>query len=493
MEQIIHVRPYNKRDDTIYNGLVTSVKYADPIESDGIRIPIPKGLDVNQILMENTDKVNHEDEGEDLDMDEDVVNFVSIEDLSVSNFKQQISLVVFRDFKVLEDKYIEKIFNSVLESYKWSKLQTDTITLFLQVETLKDLKMIYNNQDIFESLCSKVTVNLHEVDLEPVPLKEISKVKITNVINSALRSKNKQQNINNKEVYYDTSYKVDANELIEVPNSMKETIVKELIQFRSSMLTKERKKRDREIDNERIKSKKILSQLFAKETTQEVEESAIPEPEMEKPEMNDDEYNNYLESLAKQLLDSNYSLHLSKLESLKLKNAKLKRKLATLKNYENDLIENKFKYIDDIKDYKCSSYSEYWEKRSKIKQDEEEKDEIDRKEEQDELANKQTPNIMKQQSEEATPEKEANFSTNEPLTSIKIPDITVLNATQLEQVKSSIELLVENFIGVKEQELIDFIYTSLLEKTLTIEELTETFDEDAINLIQNINKLVENF
>ena len=48
---------------------------------------------------------------------------------------------------------------------------------------------------------------------------------------------------------------MDNNDLIDIPNNMKENIIKDIIKFRSRMLLIEKEQRKKEIEMERIKTK----------------------------------------------------------------------------------------------------------------------------------------------------------------------------------------------------------------------------------------------
>lgn len=59
-----------------------------------------------------------------------------------------------------------------------------------------------------------------------------------------------------------SDYKVDYNDLIDVPNEMKEGIIRDIIKFRSRMLLIEKENRQKQIENERLVTKNKLNELF---------------------------------------------------------------------------------------------------------------------------------------------------------------------------------------------------------------------------------------
>ncbi|EGV60802.1 U1 snRNP component [Yamadazyma tenuis] len=487
------VQPYKKREDFYHDGLVNPTPYVEPIEPVVMRIPVPRDLDVNQIIAENTEKLNHETDEPQTDDDEaPLAHFVPLPQLQAASLKDQVTLVVFKGFRPVKDRFIERIFNTITRHYKWSKLESaDSLVVYLQARTLKDLKLVQANLDLFDGISESVSVNTYGVSLDEVPLKDIDKPTVQNTISSILNHSNNfvdpsQESRDPSD--YGQSYKVDSNELIEVPNSMKEAITQELIKFRSIMLIKEKQKRSRELAEERSKSKRLMNQLFNKnlDVQMEVEpELEAQEPAEVMPELDDAQYEQYLEKESARQHGERYKAKLGDLVQLKTRKAHLVARHQKAKNYELYLIDNKFKFIDDLKNTEERfDFSSYLRLRSKEKQKEEEVDEIDRVEHADDV---EEP--MQEPMKEVPVEVEVA-----PLpfaSDVKAPDVTGLSEAQLGKVKTKIEQLVELYIGIKETELVEFIYDSLVDKSIDMAELTETFDNDAVSLINDLNEFIK--
>ena len=104
-------------------------------------------------------------------------------------------------------------------------------------------------------------------------------------------------------------------------------------------------------------------------------------------DMNDEEYEKYLKDQQALKLEEEYNQRLKEWEINQNKEyKKLNESLKNLQNYENQLIDNKLKFIDDFKNYQNLSisnlynhkYNDYLKFRSKRRSLEEQQDELDR-------------------------------------------------------------------------------------------------------------------
>lgn len=375
--EVVHVRPHNKQDPFPLENLLSKVE-ASIIEPVTLKVPIPKGLDINQAIQENEDKF--QTTGPDDDMEVEVNHLVDISELNPQNLMQQVCTVILRNFKVVKDHLIERIFNTFATDYQWSKIGTDSITIFLRLSHLGDLKRVIDNVLVFDDICDEVLYNLYGIELDDEPF---DRLQLQATISSILTSSKYSQHHKSQKTEEYQSYKIDNNELIEVPNSMKELIIQELIRFRSRMLIKEQEKRDKELADERIKSKKLLNSLFSGNLDVNVDvdvDTAVKEPAPEMPELSDEQYEAHLKKLQLTETQRLYDTKIKLLVELRVTMSGLRNKLESLNGYEDNLIDNKLKYIDDVKaqDSTLHSFSDYLRLRAKRKQREEQMDDADR-------------------------------------------------------------------------------------------------------------------
>ena len=313
---------------------------------------------------------------------------------------------------------------------------------------------------------------------------------------------------------YYSNYKVDNSELIDVPTHMRESIVKDVIKFRSRVLLKEKEKRKREIEMERIKTKNKLKELFEgiKETNELEKNTATPEPESssarpkiestrdEYEEMNDDEYLEYKELEEADKLEKQYQEELIKMKNReRIERYQLLDRLESLEKYESNLIDNKLKFIDEFRNIDKDStgkstsqlgalvnlytynYNLYLKTRIQKRNFEQTKDEQDEKQEQQELQTSQSVDqFVVSQLVTKKPKKDTS-------------DIIINNLSKevKQQLQSKIVDLVQEYLGVEDDVLVDVINENLQNMILNgrkelIQELSEVLDEDAENLVNGL-------
>ena len=175
-----------------------------------------------------------------------------------------------------------------------------------------------------------------------------------------------------------------------------------------------------------------------------------------------------------------------------LERLKLFGKLEYLRDYENDLISNKARYIDqfmlisDSDDPKIKLYfnnfSDYLNIRMKEKAVEEKQDLLDEeKEAEAEAENSKKGSVV--------------ISTKSVPSTTKI-NIGSFNSEQLRKINCKIGDLFEEYLGLREDSLIEFVYQHLLDNNLDkkeslVEELVETLDDDAPIAVDELWKFIQ--
>lgn len=530
MEDIIHVRPHNQGEKRFVESLITPTQYASPIQPVAIQVPISNQLDINQILQDNTAKFKTDNKKSELiQVDESalkVEKYTLLSALNVTNYYDQVSLIVFTQFKLDSKRYIELLFNQFIDHYRWSMIKNfDTVTVILSVQHLHELQRIYDNIHLFELVSSKVLSNFDQIPPEsllasPLP-RPINETKITQLIQDLIEKnihshKATADNVNVSVDNYYNNYPVDSNELIDVPKLMKSKIVNELIRFRSKMLMKEHQKRQSELSKERVKAKQLLTSIFNNEDRSKgvsnddmIDDSEYIEPLEEMPELNDNEYEDYLNQKHEKDMSNKYNNKLRQITQQKLQKTSLLHRVKQASQYEINLINNKFKLIDDLKStsqgyhdfmkyrYKSYQYEEMRDNEDRERAKQEQGDDIDYRDNQAQDDHNPVPSEVEASSNEPVNDElvppESGPQQLEQQQSIleNIPLVPALDDMQKDSLHKKLESLVEQYIGIKEDDLIQYLYENLIDNSLTRDEVYETFDNDTDNLINDINRFIK--
>ncbi|ODV77294.1 uncharacterized protein CANTADRAFT_23424 [Suhomyces tanzawaensis NRRL Y-17324] len=529
------------------NKLLSVLKPIPSIPEDAIQsevratIPVFASVDVSEIISTNTHKLLTkksleskqstadeepvEDAGQE---DEQPEKYVEISSLLPSNKKDQLSIVIIQNFPNLRKIAIEKILNVLIaHQYQWSHVSYDFLDsklVYIKLNHLKAVKRLYSFKDTIPELFKSATIYF---DPEVVPLLdkidvEVSDSNAKNVsarVNQILQSnigkslKSGTEDLDAVLNYY-SKYKVDNNELIDVPNTMKDMIVKDIIKFRSKVLIMERDNRKKEIEQERIKTKERLKQVFQGLQTEDVvmvdssssdlDSTKIKE---EHEDMNEEQYEQHLIEQEQANLEKTYQEKLLQMKKLESERNSLEQKLDKLKNYETTLIDNKFKYIEDITSVQdqvqeskrtlstgnslaslvglyFADHSQYLKLRTQKRAYEESQDQLDREAEEKEVqSNEQATqfiaSIKKPKVDSPKAAKEVNVVISE------------LPGDVNSKLQSKIVELVEEYLGIKDTLLIDVINENLKANNLEgkldlVNDLTEVLDDDAANLADDL-------
>lgn len=504
------------------------------------------------------------------DIVEDIKLYVSIDKLKPENFQNQLTTIIINQFPTnLKSNLIEQLLKMLmnLKKFVWSFINHELIDLkliFIKFDQLKDLKwFLLTYCDHISQLIPNVTIITNDkvneylnnnkdsslAKVEPSKITDNLKAKINLIINNPINYTKGKKNSGTEDLdqVLDSysNYKVDNNDLIDIPNNMKENIIKDIIRFRSRMLLIEKEQRKKEIEMERIKTKNKLKELFegikensTDSTTRKATNKAAVgvniSPKVshrdEYEDMNDKEYEEFIAVEERNKLNDQYNKKLKSFQNNQhAEYIKLTNKLKSLQNYESDLIDNKLKYIDNLKNYQTNglahlythNYSDYLRMRSQKRSLEETKDAEDVKQELEEIkknggqvastntnTNTKPSTYSSGVSELATTSVETpkstttttNDTTDEPVAkkSKLTKEIIIIDLppTVKQSLQEKIVELVENSLGIKDEFLIQVINENLEASNLDnkqelIDELVQVLDEDAESLVNELWDYIE--
>ncbi|EMG51071.1 Spliceosomal U1 snRNP protein, putative [Candida maltosa Xu316] len=483
------------------------------------------------------------------DDDEDAKLYIPIDQFKPTNLQNQLSSIILNidstktlNFSKLKLNSIEKLIKVLTnhKTFSWSiinhnndLMNLNNCLIFIKFHYLNDLKWFletYNNKNIID-LIPGTSIIINESLEEYLKIDSTTEVPgisttLVNKINLILNNpKNKESttNTNNTKTFTGfedldqvlnsyNNYKVDNNDLIDIPNNMKDSIIKDIINFRSKMLLIEKDRRKKEIELERIKTKNKLKQLFEgiKETTSNStnsttagtqQEVKLPTSDREEyEELTDEEYLQFLQNQQRKSLEDDYNAHLNVMNNKQVTEYDvLVKKLDQALTYENDyLMNNKLKFIDDLKNYEKHGlfqlynqhYNDYLKIRSSKRALEEDRDKLDKEEE------------LKQLAANEPPAAETSTISTPPTKKVKVETTDVIDMSKLSDdvkqlIKSKIVDLVEEYLGIKDEFLIQVITESLIDSSTTttlsddkkselVNELVQVLDEDSENLVNDL-------
>lgn len=565
MYQITYVSPFSISADNNHDliSLLKDYNLAEIPESVTTKIPVAGTVDISSIVSQNDRKIptgfNDPSTKNDLDAaiiednieeDEEPQHFVELATLEPKNRQQQLCTVLLQGFPALKRPAIEKVLKlllltqpaSISNSFVWTVIvsdhdQSDRKNVFLRFSSVEMKEWFQQNwkhlKSVLPSVSSVFTDDEENVEkaveknldnkVEKMEVDSGVLKKVTAEVSHILaNSKNfgrgsrttGTEDLDEVMQYYRT-YKVENSELVEVPKDIKEKIVKDIIKFRSKVLTIEKDRRKKEIERERRKAKARLTQIF-----QGIKEAAVTETAPEPMEIEEDaeekldhmepmteaEYEKHLVEKEAKELEEAYAKRVQKVEHQeRTEKARLVDQLTTATNYEENLIENKFTSMEDIKSFQdfnvdrinaglssklqlyYNNHLEYLRIRNNERTREELRDTLDAEEEAKQSGEKFTYTVPQV-------EKAETVISNLP----ESPDVEMnivvadLPETKLRSVREKISELVEEFLGIKETVLIDFIYDFVLEKNLGLKEelvteLQETLDEDSQIVVDKLH------
>lgn len=478
---------------------------------------IPTFSDSTQIIRENTTKLLSKpaikaiDTNPIAEANNEPSKYVEIATFQPKSLKDQVSTIIFQNFPSIKRVAIENVLNLLTENddFTWSSISSEFVErrlIFLRFTHVRSLQKFIGTYkegliEAFDSTVNYFVDSSVDTILDEAPEVAVGSTIPTSQIKQIISNKNNfekstrtgTEDLDQVLTYYN-NYQVDQNELVDVPTNMKEVIIKDIVKFRSKVLSIERDNRKKEIELERVKTKERLKRIFeGVSDDMEVEVEEAPSDKNELAEMNDEEYLKYLKKSESEKVLIEYTNRLKKMSKLEVEYKQQRELLNTLKNYELNLIDNKDRYIEEAKvvqnDYLKLYYSDH-SKYLKIRSQKRTLEEIsDKEDEVAELAQKRSKaedsQIVDQilEDPEETPREVSHHSVN-----IVISEFSPEKTTQLQD---KILELVEEYLGIKDDFLVKVINESLINKNLEgkqelIDELVEILDDDAKSLVDDL-------
>lgn len=383
-------------------------------------------------------------------------------------------------------------------------------------------------------------MNLKIADLNPEHICEVSKLleDLKNI--GASEKKDEVFGVESQSM----DYEIDLNTLSDLPKYTLEQLCKDIIEFRTRVVSIEKEKRVRESYEESKHRRHQMMRIFDQIKKSRNEEPDLEDEDLEGSDKDDEEEDDGDED---DLVLENRKLEKEKRESmiryenmLKQLNTQIEPRLQSLqqnidreRNYEEIL---KTQWPLYLKELMHNASDPYYDHHRTFKEQEEKKDEIDRKEKGDEGSSDMlsaNPEAQQEELQKPTQENEfAEVAKEKPSTEqvkikfalkkaidksvdhyieedldveeqpkrfdeIEAPLADVLPFTEeqlenrLKDLKEArlVDELVKEYLGVYEDELVDYIYENIREhkdKQILLQDLKETFDEDAITIVGKI-------
>ncbi|QLQ80481.1 hypothetical protein HG537_0D04810 [Torulaspora globosa] len=337
-----------------------------------------------------------------------------------------------------------------------------------------------------------------------------------------------------------SNYQVDLNTLSDLPSESLPQLCKDIIDFRTRVVSIEREKRVRESYEENRRRKHQMMRIFdqirksAKDSLDEIESDESDDEQTEDGSTNEDDL--LIERQRQDRIQEESQLRYEEAVR-KLRNdieprlISLQREISRQQNYEQTLIDERPLHLKELIHH---ANDPYYDHHRSFKQAEEAKDAADRDkygseeptetlpptietaskteehDKQPEKAPESTSeqvkikfafkkaiekSVLEADHEEATQDLQNIEESQTPTTKQPLPDILPFQDEQLDSYLTKlnethlVDELVKEYLGVYEDELVQYIFDNIREhksKQVLLDELKETFDEEAITIVDAI-------
>ncbi|KAG7840937.1 hypothetical protein KL942_001925 [Ogataea angusta] len=393
--------------------------------------------------------------------------------------------------------------------FSWTALNNDTIDSKIIFIEFHDLLTLY----LFEKMVSSEDIKVRLKQTARMACEKLAdSIEITEIDSSKFRERLSQiekhetlrkkgpQTLNGQ----DEVYTVDSKDLEDVPPDMLDLVKQNVIDFRMRVRYLESQKKEQQMIRDKQLSKTKLRRMLPSRNDRNDDES---DEEIQDDGIDDEEFKKQQETQAQSRAEKTFFMRIQqtrKRDEARLKSIEAFHKKIEHHAYETEYVVNARKrfldsFVNGIKDAANKidqnfsyyvNHSNYLAFRSKKKQDEERMDAIDRDEEAKER--------------DATAEQEefmASFTSKPVKISLrKKEEAPALTEDQVDKVRRKAEEVLEEFLGVREESLVDFIVSFVSnnyhrgtdhdEYRAFVSELAETLDEDAETAVDRVYKCI---
>lgn len=493
-------------------------------------------LNNTRILTQSSEQLNSQQKTsttdvQTLDENDDPKLLIEIDTIQPENLQQQLSTIVLNNFPNLKSNVVELVLLSMVNvtadksshrTFHWSQINyefTDLKVILIKFDKVEDSKWFVETYNQISTLLPKVEMiyshfihdKLAEVPSHPSTNIEALKNRLKLTLYASKNfAKPKLQGLEELDQVMKSysDYKVDYNDLVDVPNEMKDGIIKDIYKFRCRMLLIEKENRQKRIEHERLVTKNKLNELFqgiekteeekklkekqsSHEVTEQEEVVVVPD---QQDHLNDEEYEKMTREQEGNKYDQEYQAQLEKFSRLhSSEKSKLENKLKKLLNYEANLIENKLTHVEKLRNYEkleittmyTYRYNDYLKQRNAKRTLESKLDAEDAAAEEKEQ--KETESKHQHDSAQAKKQKLQASATLK----LDLPAIESLSEDIKKQIYEKINSLVEEYLGIPDDFLIDVIkqhieVNGFEENSALVHDLVEVLDEDAKNLVNDL-------
>ena len=437
-------------------------------------------------LSNDADKAG-EEEHEETEQYE-VQKFKDLKEFKPNVLTEQLNEACILGIEDFANPLIEQLLNELIgeHPYEWSCLEEgDSKVLFVRLKE----KEVKENAFLMKRL-TELDIAVHQSKLkivvekntrqlieDTVPNDEISidKEALQRKVDRLLE-KNKA-----KKTAKTVDYVIDEEELRGVPQDALPQLIKDIKEFRLKVLENERKKREKEVLEEKKRSKAQLRKLFEKyqSDSDRMVEDDDDESDEEDDDLTDEQYEELRIKKENADMLKKFRDKLRSVESIQRRNKDVLRELEELRNYEQSL----------DKTLKPEYEHGRFRRSGRDKKLEMEADQKDREEELTEnKAAKEADNFL---STINIPLK-VNISKSLTLEDLDDDQLDSL----LQRLKPKLDEYMEEILGTKEDELSDYIISIIKDeknKEKLAQELEEAFADDAESLRDKIWNDIEVF
>lgn len=285
-----------------------------------------------------------------------------------------------------------------------------------------------------------------------------------------------------------TDYKIDYNTLLDIPRDSLDQLGKEIIDFRTKVISIEKEKQVRQQYEDNERRRKHMAQLFNKLLKSRNLDQMREEDEESSDDDEDDDDDIVMETKRKEADDRRYREMLRKLNTeIEPTLQRLHKQLVSAQEYETRLVEHR---EESIRNVQRTAQDTYYDHHRSFKDQEAQRDQRDRELHPSVTVSYTTaPKKKKKETIKINLafKKAMETSTKEPE-----PDATATDRYQLRKLHV-VEDLVKEYLGVEDEEVVSFVYDILegdgddeqKQKQLT-EELEDLFDKEAPEFTQKL-------